>query len=71
MTKRELKQQLKPWITTGILNSMTRRDRLQKRIAKSKNEQLKKQYHEDYKKLRNQIVTLCRINKKLLSNLLY
>ena len=59
MTKQELKKQHKPWITTGILNSMKRRDKLQKKFAKSKNEQLKKQYHVDYKKLRNQIVTLC------------
>ena len=42
MTKRELKKQHKPWITTGILNSMKRRDKLQKKFAKSKNEQLKK-----------------------------
>ena len=64
MTKREHKKQHKPWITTGILNSIKRRDKLQKKFAKSKNEQLNKQYHVDYKKLRNQIVTLCRINKK-------
>ena len=57
MTKRELKKQHKPWITTGILNSMKRRDKLQKKFAKSKTEQLKKQYHVDYKNLRNQIVT--------------
>ena len=64
MTKRELEQQQKPWITTGILNSMKRRDRLLKKFTKAKHELIKIQYHKEYKKLRNQIVALCRINKK-------
>ena len=65
MTKRELKQQQKPWITTGILNSMKRRDRLLKKFTKAKHELIKIQYHKEYKKLKNQIVALCRINKKI------
>ena len=62
----------KVWITTGILNSMKRRDRLLKKITKAKHELIKIQYHKEYKKLRNQIVALGRINKKkLLPKLLY
>ena len=64
MTKRELKQQQKPWITTGIFNSMKRRDRLLKKFTKAKHELIKIQYHKEHKKLRNQIVALSRINKK-------
>ena len=56
MTKRELKQQQKPW--------MKRRDRLLKKFTKAKHELIKIQYHKECKKLRNQIVALCRINKK-------
>ena len=43
---------------------MQRRDYLQKRYIKAKDEVTKENYHNSYKQLRNQIVSLCRESKK-------
>ena len=64
LTKKEMKQQCKPWITLGIRNSIRRRDTLHKKFIKAKNPDIKNAYHLRYKELRNQIVTLCRISKR-------
>ena len=64
LTKSEIKQKLKPWITPGIRNSMKRRDKIYKKYIKAKNTLLKNEYHKEYKDLRNQIVSLCRDSKK-------
>ena len=60
MTKKEIKQQHKPWITIGIRKSIERREHLYKTIIKAKNIQIKEEYHRRYQELRNQIVMLCR-----------
>ena len=65
LTKSEIKQQLKPWITLGIRNSMRRRDKIYRKYLKAKNDQLKEEYHQKYKELRNQIVSLCRASKNI------
>ena len=44
---------------------MKRRDKLYKKFIKAKNEVIKNDYFVKYKLLRNKIVTLCRISKKL------
>ena len=65
LTKNEIKQQYKPWITLRIRNSIKRRDTLHKKYIKAKNKEVKQDYHIKYKELRNHIVTLCRTSKKL------
>ena len=44
---------------------MKRRDRIYKKYIKAKNSDIKNEYEKQYKSLRNQIVTLCRVNKRL------
>ena len=63
ISKKELKQQFKPWITRGIINAMKTRDQLFKKYINSKNEN-KEQIHNDYKRHRNIIVELIRLSKK-------
>ena len=67
LTKKEIKQQYKPWITNGIRISIKRREKYYKKFIKAKNEITKEDYHKKYKELRNQIVTLCRHSKKMQS----
>ena len=64
LTKNEIRQKLKPWITNDIRNIMKRRDSIYKKFIKAKNETLKQEYFTNYKYLRNQVVSLCRISKK-------
>ena len=64
LTKKEIKQQYKPWITNGIRKSIKRRGKYYKKFIKAKNEVIKEDYHK-YKELRNQIVTLCRQSKEM------
>lgn len=54
----------KPWITKGIQKSILRRDRLLKQLRSEKNKHTKTVKFNQYKILRNQIVTLIRISKK-------
>ena len=63
LNKQELKKANKPWITNGIINSMLRRDKLYKKYIQAKNLVIKEDYHNKYKTLRNQIVTLGRESK--------
>ena len=63
-TKKDLKQQLKPWITLDIQKSIARREKLRKKYIKAKNFEIKEEYHKKYKDLRNHIVMLCRQSKK-------
>ena len=63
LSKKELNQQHKPWITAGIRNSIKRRDKLYKKFIKAKNEDSRNFYHITYKELRNQIVNVCRQSK--------
>ena len=65
LTKKEIKQQYKPWITNGIRISIKRREKYYKKFIKGKNEITKEDHHKKYKELRNQIVTLCRQSKKM------
>ena len=65
LTKKELKQQFKPWITYGIQNSIQIREKLYKKFINSKNVDIKEEYNKAYEELRNRIVTLSRQSKKM------
>ena len=65
LSKKELKIQVKPWITNGISSSIKRRDKLLRKFIKTKNEVLKDELYSTYKTLRNKIVSLNRAGKKL------
>ena len=49
LTKEEIKSYFKPWITTGIRNSMKRRDKIYKKYIKTKNVLTKSEYENQYK----------------------
>ena len=56
MSKKEIKQQYKPWITKDILNSIKKMETLYKRYIKAKNLEVKEDYHNKYKELRNKLL---------------
>lgn len=65
ITKKQKKRDLKPWITKGILKSMSIRDKLLKKFIKAKNQDSKTLLHSKYKSYRNRITDLLRVSKKL------
>ena len=71
LTENDIKSRFKPWMTTGIRNSMKRRDKIYKRYIKAKNDETKSEYENQYKTLRNQIVKLCSLQKKNISRILF
>ena len=62
-SKKELKLEAKPWITSGILNSIKRRDSLLNKYIKAPDGNEKNELHKQYKILRNKIVALLRLSK--------
>ena len=64
LTKKELRQKQKPWITKDILRSIKEREKIHRMFVKEKEGLKKEILHQKYKKLRNNIVTLCRVGKK-------
>ena len=64
MTNKEAKQCQKPWITNDILKLIHQRNNLHKKFVKAKNKDAKLLLHTRYKTIRNQIVSLCRQNKR-------
>ena len=52
MTKKEMKQQSKPWISQEIINNIKERDKLQKLYITTKQESTKTEYHRKFKDLR-------------------
>ena len=64
MTKKDLKQKQKPWITKEILTKIQQRDKLYKQFINAKDKTIKEVFHNKYKTLRNQIVSLCKQSKK-------
>ena len=65
LTKKEIKNKFKPWIMSGIRNSMKRRDKIYKKFIKTSQFDIKQEYELQYKTLRNQIVKLCRDSKSI------
>ena len=64
MTNREYKRRYKPWITNGILNSISRKNKLYNKYSKIKDQLRKQQVFEEYKSLRNIVNELLRKSKK-------
>ena len=64
LTKKEFKQTQKPWITTGILNSIKRKDELFRKYMNCKNIIVKSNTHTEYKALKNRITSLIHFSKK-------
>ena len=65
LTKKQLKSSLKPWITKGIKTSIYQRDKIFKLFLKCKDENLKSEYHHQYKNYRNRITGLIRTSKRI------
>ena len=63
LTKRQIKTKAKPWITAGILKSITKRDFYLRKFIKAKNPEIKTELHNTFKSYCNLIVTLCRRSK--------
>ena len=63
-TKRELRLEIRPWITKGILKSMKTRDSLYKKLTAKENLLNKQLTFENHRKYRNIIVTLLRRSKE-------
>ena len=64
LTKREIKLQHKPWITSGILTSMAKRDIFYKDFVNEKDPVKKERLGFIYRSYRNLIVSLLRKSKK-------
>ena len=63
ITKRQLKTLSKPWITPGIVKSISQRNLYFSKYTKTKNPILKSFFHNRYKSYRNIIVSLTRRSK--------
>ena len=64
LTKRQLKTRQKPWITSAIVKSISKRDFYFRKFSKASNTKTKTEFHHLFKRYRNMIVTLCRQSKK-------
>ena len=64
LTKREIRMQHKPWITSDILTSMTKRDIFYKDFVTEKDPVKKERLGSIYRSYRNLIVSLLRKSKK-------
>ena len=67
LTKKQIKTRQKPWITPGIVRSMSKRDHYFRKFTKSKNVDNKTYFHNLFKTYRNMIVTLCRQSISILN----
>ena len=63
LTKKEVKSQGKPWITSDIKQAIRQREKMYGKFIKAKDAEIKEDYHRQFKELRNQIVNCCRISK--------
>ena len=63
LTKRQLKTCQKPWITSAIVKSISKRDHFFHKFLKAKDLKTKNEFHDIYKRYRNMIVTLSRQSK--------
>lgn len=63
LTNRQIKTKQKPWITSAIVKSISKRDHYFHKFIKAKNPHAKSEFHEIFKRYRNMIVTLCRQSK--------
>ena len=61
LSKKEFKQQYKPWITNGILKSIERKNKIYKSYTKTKNNEARTQIYSEYKILRNTLTNLIKV----------
>ena len=71
LTRNELKLKTKPWITKGILKSISIKNNLYKRYIKSKNSENKDLLFTKFKSYRNNISNLLRSSKKSYYNIFF
>ena len=64
LTKKDLKLQIKPWITQ-VFVILLKEERLLRKYIKAKEVIIKEDIHVRYKTLRNQIVSIIRQSKKM------
>ena len=64
LTKKQMKNKDKPWISKGILKSLRTRDLMYSKYLKEKDPIVKTILHQRYKKYRNSLVKLIRTKKK-------
>ena len=65
ITNKEYKRKYKPWISTGILKSITRKNELFKRYVRCKNNLIKNQKYEEYRVLKNNLNEIINNSKKM------
>ena len=68
LNKKQLQLQAKPWITTSILASMKRRDKLLQKWITAKDPLRKELIRTEYKTLRNKVTYIISISKKITTN---
>ena len=71
LTKREAKVKQVPWLTMGILKSISGRDSLHKKFLREKNPAKKATLFSMYKIKRNMIVSLIRSSKKYITKIIF
>ena len=64
LNRKQLRLQAKPWITTGILASIKRRDKLLRKWITAKDPIRKEVIRTEYKTLRNRITYIISLSKK-------
>ena len=64
ITNKEYKRRYKPWISKGILKSITRKNELFKKYARCKNNLLKTHKYKEYRVLKNYLIEIIKISKK-------
>ncbi len=65
LSKKEIEQSFKPWITKGIRTSIRKREKIYKKYVKTKDPATKEHYHSQFKTLKTEIAGLIRTSKKL------
>ena len=63
-TKKKQKQNMKPWVTSGIQRSLKMRDEIYKQMVKSKTKQNETAKFEAYRKYHNKILDLLKISRQ-------
>ena len=64
MTPKEIKLKSKPWITVEILKMINEREKLHKHYIKTKNSNLREEFHNKYKEMRNKIRDITRKSQR-------
>ena len=63
LSNKEIKTLRKPWITTGILKSIAKKNKINRKYNRTKNPIKKEELHQLYKTYKNSITKLARLSK--------